>query len=206
MIDIQEYLDSGIIEKYCLGLATSEEARNLAFLCTQYPKVRGYLVDNQKTLEAYIARSKRVPKSNAKSIILKRLENLKLKGIQLNHQYQLPEFISLSQYSDVDEWQEVIRSVQPTIPYDNIHVQPLFDGKGQKLHLIWVKQGIPREVHPHLEERFLILEGTATCHINGVDHFLESGSFMQMPLEEHHQITVTSKIPVKAIFSRVKTA
>ena len=38
-MDIQEYISSGIIESYVLGLASDEERREFEQMCTQYPEV-----------------------------------------------------------------------------------------------------------------------------------------------------------------------
>lgn len=50
-MNIQEYIKSGIIESYVLGMASSAEAAELEQLCLQYPDIKQALTDFELTLE-----------------------------------------------------------------------------------------------------------------------------------------------------------
>lgn len=49
-LDIKEYISSGVIEAYVLGMATDEEIRELESLCIQYPEVKQALEEAENTL------------------------------------------------------------------------------------------------------------------------------------------------------------
>ena len=51
-MNIQEYISSGIVESYVLGLATAEERTEFEKLCAQYPE----LVEARKKFEEAIER------------------------------------------------------------------------------------------------------------------------------------------------------
>jgi hypothetical protein len=44
-VNTQEYIQSGIIESYVLGMASSAEAAELEQLCLQYPEIKQALTD-----------------------------------------------------------------------------------------------------------------------------------------------------------------
>ncbi|MBP7345463.1 MAG: anti-sigma factor [Sediminibacterium sp.] len=51
-MNTQEYIQSGIIESYVLGMASSAEAAELEQLCLQYPEIKQALTDFEIALEA----------------------------------------------------------------------------------------------------------------------------------------------------------
>jgi hypothetical protein len=51
-VNTQEYIQSGIIESYVLGMASSAEAAELEQLCLQYPEIKQALTDFESALEA----------------------------------------------------------------------------------------------------------------------------------------------------------
>lgn len=52
-MNIKEYISSGIIETYALGLAGEVEARELEELCVQYPEIQAAVLEAQVALEEY---------------------------------------------------------------------------------------------------------------------------------------------------------
>lgn len=52
-MDIQQYISSGAIEAYVLGIASAEEVRELELLSEQYPEVAAALNDCRLTMESY---------------------------------------------------------------------------------------------------------------------------------------------------------
>lgn len=52
-MNIEEYIASGIVETYALGLCSPQEAAELERLCAQYPVLKEAVKEAQETLEAY---------------------------------------------------------------------------------------------------------------------------------------------------------
>jgi anti-sigma-K factor RskA len=50
-VDSKEYINSGAIEAYVMGLATPEESAELEMLCRQYPEIRRALRECEESLE-----------------------------------------------------------------------------------------------------------------------------------------------------------
>jgi len=206
MANLKAYLESGIIEKYCLGLATPEEINTLESYSRECPEFAVKLALNQRIFEQFVSSLERQAPKGSKQKIIARIKQTQLHKATLNEHERLTDFLPIHTYSDLESWQQLIAPIQPKTDFDNIYTHPLYADSQKQLSIVWVKELVPEETHPDLEESFLILEGTAICTIDGVDHYLEKGSFMQMPTVGQHKIKVTSKTPAKALLSKVRIA
>ncbi|MEM9822420.1 MAG: cupin domain-containing protein [Bacteroidota bacterium] len=206
MANLKAYLESGIIEKYCLGVATPEEIRQLERYSKECPEFMQMLNANQQFFEQFLHTFERKPPKNSKQKIIDRIRSTKALSVHLNDQQGLNTFIPLDANANFKHWQQLIRPIHPKVDFDNIYVHPLFSDANRQLLILWIKDYIPEEVHPQLDESFFILEGSCICSVQGVDHHLKAGSFMRMPPDRRHYFKVTSPKPVKAILSRVKVA
>ncbi len=204
MIDINEYLASGIIESHCLGTTTQEEALQLFELCKQYPEVQAYYEEAQITFEGYL-RSFKKTISPALSDHLKEsiLNTIKMDSTQLSREGMLSDFIDISKADNFDKLESLIKGLHPPTDFESVHVHTLYAQDGKELHLVWVKDLVPMEEHPHLDESFLVLEGTADCNIDGVITKMKRGDYMRIPPESHHEVVITSPTRAKAIQSRI---
>ena len=207
MIDLKKYLESGVIEAYCLGMASQAEATELEKLCKENEEIRKHLEATQQLLEQYLAAFKKEVPADAKEKILQSVEDALLKEVQWSEKrFRMDRFIGISERSDVRKWQQMVEQIEVNTAYDNIYLHPLFADEHRQLLLAWVKKEIPPEKHHDLEESFLVLEGTCNCIVGEETFELQAGSFMQMPLNVYHRVEVTSGKPVKAILSQVKIA
>jgi anti-sigma-K factor RskA len=68
-LNIQDYISSGILETYLLGLAGEEEARELEQLCLKYPEVKAALEEAENTMENYAQLHAISPPASAKEQI-----------------------------------------------------------------------------------------------------------------------------------------
>jgi anti-sigma-K factor RskA len=70
-VDIQEYISSGIIESYVLGLTSSDERREFEKLCTQYPQLVTARTDFELLLEKKMLDSSPLPDAAVKEKVMK---------------------------------------------------------------------------------------------------------------------------------------
>lgn len=205
MINVKKYLESGIVEKYCLGLASPEEVGRLMELCQEFPEIALYLKETAAANKAYLSSFYKSPPLPSLEIIQQRIhENKAWASAKLVGENMLLEnYISISRHTDIQKVQAAIQSLHPPKEYDNVAAHPLYHKNGKELTLVWVKEVVPMEEHPHLNESFLVLEGTADCSIDGEIFKMKAGDFMQIPRDSHHEVVITSKTPAKAIQSRI---
>lgn len=72
-MDIKEYIQSGIIEQYVLGLASTEEAVELEQLCIEYPELKEAISDFEKSFEESLFANQLQPPAHIKSSLEKQL-------------------------------------------------------------------------------------------------------------------------------------
>jgi anti-sigma-K factor RskA len=75
-MDIKEYISSGIIEQYVLGLCTKEEARELEQLRNEYPELREAILQYEIELEEKMMKDAMQPSAGTDEKILRSLEAL----------------------------------------------------------------------------------------------------------------------------------
>lgn len=74
-MDIKEYISSGVIETYVLGMATDEEIHVLKELCSKYPEVQQALDEAEATMGRLALDGQEQPPAALKSAILDTLVN-----------------------------------------------------------------------------------------------------------------------------------
>lgn len=109
------------------------------------------------------------------------------------------------------EWQAAVASIPTPENYDDSFTHTLVDDEIRELHLVWVKECVPEEVHHELLESFILLEGTCECHViqeNGSMRKvrMREGDYISFKLGEVHEIHITSAEPAKAILQWLRAA
>jgi anti-sigma-K factor RskA len=73
-VNVKEYILSGIVESYVLGLATETEQQEFEALCKQYPEVEQARSDFEQSIELQLMRDATAPPSAIKERILQSLD------------------------------------------------------------------------------------------------------------------------------------
>ena len=74
-MNIQEYISSGIIESYVLGLASAEERSEFEKMCEQYPEVLHTRIDFELLLEEQAMQNAIEPSERLKARIFEKLQS-----------------------------------------------------------------------------------------------------------------------------------
>ncbi len=102
------------------------------------------------------------------------------------------------------DWQACVQHITPPEDYEGVFLHSLETSPERDLFVAWVKEFIVEEVHHDLVESFIVLEGSCECKITGTDGNtrivrLTAGDYIEIPVDEPHNIIITSLQPVKAI-------
>lgn len=73
-MNTEEYISSGIIETYVLGLAGEEEARELEELCLQYAEIKAAVRETEASMEHYAQLNAITPPERVKDQIWTAIE------------------------------------------------------------------------------------------------------------------------------------
>ena len=75
-MNIQQYIESGIVESYLLGLCSEREARTLESLLPEYPQLQVAMTEAEQTLEIYANQYALAPTATTKVNIFAAIEKL----------------------------------------------------------------------------------------------------------------------------------
>jgi cupin superfamily acireductone dioxygenase involved in methionine salvage len=109
------------------------------------------------------------------------------------------------------DWEEAVKDIAPPADLENIHLHPIREDEQVQLFVAYVREFIEEEVHHDLLESFVLLEGSCSCHMTREDGStytvnMVAGDYIEMKLGEHHDVTITSARPAKAILQWLKLA
>jgi mannose-6-phosphate isomerase-like protein (cupin superfamily) len=199
-MDIQAYIESGVLQDYCLGILTEAEGLEVEQYVSVYPEIKKELRAYQQALEQYaIDFAARTNVADVKTKTLDVLDNL-LK--EKTHTEGLP---LLNRFSTREHWLRVVKPMIPETLEEDMFVKVLRNDEQVFQTILWLKTAYPDEIHDDLKECFMILEGECECYMGDEIIRLGPGGFFDVPLHVHHDVKVT-KGPVLAIIQRLKVA
>ena len=203
MTGIEKYTAPGILEEYCLGLLPTADAAEITAAIKHYPELLQKIKVIEDSLLDYS--STVTIKQPLKEKIFAALENL-----PLENKIDLSDPPAIDRNSNLQEWNDALRSLSPDKDYGNIKLRFIKDEPGHQLCVAWL-QGTLDEGEHHADEfaeSFFIVEGSCECNIGGEIMRLKAGDYLDIPFNTPHTIRSTSVDMgyVKAIIQRKKIA
>jgi len=183
-MNLQEYINSGILEQYCLGLLDSDEAIQVISYCVKYPELRRELDSIEEAIEKMTADKAMPPAPQLKEKILGKLGFIGNEVLDINN---LPP---TDAYSNYLSWLQAVEHLLPTEPFEGLNIQVLQQTDKIAQMLVVAKVDVPDESHDNYAESFFILDGKCSCTIDGEEVFLNAGDFLEIPLHAEHNITM----------------
>jgi mannose-6-phosphate isomerase-like protein (cupin superfamily) len=200
MKNINEYLESGILEKYVLGFTTEEENAEIEKLSNEHESIRTEIDEISEALVCYAQKNVTVnptikPMVMAVIDYTERLAKGEKPGFP-------PVLTEETKISDFSQWLERKDMVLPD-DFTDFHASIIGMDPEKTTAITWLKYGSPPETHTDEYEKFLILEGTCDIKIDGKVFSLVPGDYLAIPLHVTHDVMVTSSIPCKVILQRI---
>ncbi len=201
MITVSEYIKSGILEMYVLGITTPDETKEVEEMAQKHPEIRSEIDAMSKDIELYAELHAVKPDPTLKPFIFasidysERIKNGEIPSFP-------PELNANSKVIDFNEWLNRKDIVIPS-DFKNFHAKIIGYTPKAITAVIWIGTMTPPEAHDNEFEKFLILEGTCNITVGDKVHSLVPGDYFAIPLHETHVVRVTSSIPCKAILQRI---
>ena len=201
MDTIQNYINSGILELYVLGMTTDEENIEITKFAEENIQIKEEIDAISKALqitsEAFAPEISPASKAMVMATIdyTERLKN--------GEEYTIAPL--LNKNSTVADFQTWINrpNMQVSEDYETIDAKIISASEEATTLIVWLKHGAPIEVHDKEYEHFLIVEGTCTITIGEEAHNLVAGNYLSIPLFIGHSVAVTSDNACKIILQRV---
>lgn len=201
MKKISEYIQSGMIESYVLGLITPSEAKEVEEMAAAHGEVRAAIDEFSRMLEQQALSDAIAPDPVIKPMLMATINYIDRmkKGEPLSFPPLLHEG---SKITDYNEWLTREDMILPP-DFDDIHARIIGYTAEVTTAIVWIKNMAPDEVHHNEIEKFLIAEGACEIIIEEEAYKLSVGDFFSIPLFKSHTVKVTSDIPCKVILQRV---
>jgi mannose-6-phosphate isomerase-like protein (cupin superfamily) len=200
MLTNQEYIDSGILEQYVLGLADPDESKEVEMMAAADPEIQQEIEAITRSLEIFAKANAVEPGPVVRPMILATIdytERLK-NGEPVS---EPPIMNENSQVADYTTWLNRADMASPGT--DDIFAKIIGYTPEALTAIVWLKDYAPHEVHDNEYERFLIVEGTCNIIVGDEVNSLVPGDYFAIPLYKKHMVKVTSSIPCKVILQRV---
>jgi mannose-6-phosphate isomerase-like protein (cupin superfamily) len=201
MNTIQEYINSGVLELYVLGMTTEEENIEIAELAVENIEIKNEIEAIENALQ-YTAETVAPEISPAtKAMVMATIDYTE--RLKNGEEYIVPPL--LNENSKIEDYQTWIdrENMQVSEDYDTIDAKIISASPEAATIIVWLKHGAPIEVHDKEYEHFLIVEGSCTITIGNDVHNLMPGDYLSIPLYIGHSVEVTSELACKIILQRV---
>ena len=202
MKKLNEYLESGVLEMYVLGLTSDEENRQINQLILEHPELN---IEIDAIANALIARAE----LNVEEPMNPTLKPMMLAVIDYKERLKKGELPSIppiinkaSLISDFAFWlnrEDMVLSDD----FEEIEVKLIGYQPEMMTAIVWIKNQAPYEVHDDVYEKFLVVEGSCDIVTDAGVHSLVAGQCLTLPLNLGHTVKVTSTVPCKVILQRV---
>lgn len=182
-INIAEYIASGVVYDYCMGLLSPTEEQEVVRMAGLYPEVSEEISAVQAVLEGGATTSAKKPPGEMKDKIWGVLENM------VKEQVASPDDLPVvNKYSNADNWRRMVSHLIPLGVPEGMDVQMLRQSEGVTQMLVTSSIDVPDEVHENEIESFLVLEGECMCYIGDEQVKLSAGGYIEIPLHVHHNV------------------
>ena len=184
-MDIQAYINSGVLEEYCLGLLSEEDQAYLIQMSMLYPEIKDELAEVEAALEQLAQSGAIEPGLGVKQRILD-MFGVREAG-EPTDSHELPP---ISNDTDYQTWITALSHLISRESSHDLTVDLLKDDGHFRQMLVVAGINIPEEEHGEYLESFLILEGRCECTVGSSTYILSAGDFLEIPLHMKHDIKI----------------
>lgn len=196
-MDIKKFIESGILEEYCLGLLNEEEQSFVIQMSMLYPEVKQELVAIELSMEKLAEQNAISPDVELKQKILSTLGFSDTEApLDINN---LPFTDKNSKHH---EWLSALGHLIPADPTEDFLMHVLRQDQLAAQMLVITKNDVPEETHDDRMESFFILKGTCVCFVDDRIYRLTPGDFLEIPLYANHDVKIISPYVVAILQHR----
>ena len=200
MLSSKEYIESGILELYILGITSEDETKAVEMMASSDPAVKQEIVLISASLESYAMANAIDPNPIIRPFLLATIDYTE--RLKNGEPVSVPPLLNEnSQIAHFDSWLNRSDMVSPDT--DSMYAKIIGYTPEAITAIVWLKDYAPHEVHDNEYERFLIIEGTCDIIVEDQVNQLVPGDYFAIPLHKNHLVKVTSSIPCKVILQRV---
>ena len=200
MLSNKEYIESGILELYILGITSEDETKDVEMMASSDPAIQQEIISIRESLEGYAMANAIDPNPIIKPFLLAIVDYTE--RLKAGEPVSIPPLLNEnSKITHFDSW--LNRTDMVSSDTNSMYAKIIGYTPEATTAIVWLKDYAPHEVHDNEYERFLIVEGTCDIIVEDQVNHLIPGDYFAIPLHKNHLVKVTSSIPCKVILQRV---
>ncbi|WP_295802071.1 cupin domain-containing protein [Mucilaginibacter sp.] len=186
-MDVQKYIESGVLEQYCLGHLDEAEQAYLIQMTMLYPEVKAELTAVELAFEDISALAAIKPARNLKQDILAAI-GFNKENATLN----VNDLPVLRHATDPEPWLAAFAHLIPIEPTEDLTVNVIRHDAIVQQMLMTGNTDVPEEEHGEFYESLFILKGRCECMVGDELFALGAGDFLEIPLNVKHDIKLVT--------------
>lgn len=200
-MNIQEYIESGILEEYVLNTISPEEMLAVEKMAATYPEVKQEILLISDIFEKFAFENAIPPGETVKPFLMATIDFME--RMEGGEQPTFPPI--LNEASTIEDFADWLQRSDMVLPNDagDLFAKIIGFTPQATTAITWIKGNAPVETHDKELERFLIVEGTCDIAVEDTIYHLVPGDYFAIPLHKSHQVRVTSSIACKVILQRI---
>jgi len=185
-MDTGKYIESGVLEQYCMGWLDEEEEAYLIQMAMLYPEIKAELSAIEIAMEKMAAANAVEPAPRIKEKILLAI------GFDEDKELNINDLPVINRSGDPQPWLNVFSHLIPEFPSRNFSSHVIRNDEQVRQMLVVTKANVPEEEHSDLFEGLFILQGRCECTIGENFYVMGAGDFIEIPLYTKHNIKLTT--------------
>ncbi len=196
-MDIQVWKESGILERYCLGLCSKDENEQVEEMAMLHSDIQAELNTLRGSFEEHIMSQAIQPTSKVKIAVMQQVYQH-----QATVDKSFPPYIKQNEMQVLQHW--IADQSIPQMPADfSEHFMiPLPSTQEVTNFFVYAKDGHEVEVHDQFVEYLYVVKGSCTMYFENEPRSYTEGQLIVLPPLVHHRAVVTSSTPMLALVQR----
>ena len=186
MADVNEYINSGNLEQYCLDMFNPVLSQQVTELSAAHPEVKKELSEIELAIEQLAQSHAVAPGAALKNRVLNAL------GFFDDEKIDLDNLPPTNKYSNYTNWFNAIEHLLPAEPFEDFFMHELQRDEHIAQMLVVTKLDVEEEMHEEIGESFFILKGQCACTVGDEVFTLNAGDHLEIPLHVSHDIKILS--------------
>ncbi len=201
MQNFEDYIKSGMLEAYVLGLTDPKETLEVEQMAAENEEILVEINRISEDLEGYLKANAVAPPATAKPFLMATIDYTK--RLEKGEQPAFPPVLyEGSNIKDYAEWLHLPDMILPA-DFRDMHAKIIGYTPDVITAIVWLKGVSVEEIHDHEVEKFLIVEGSCDITVGEEVYQLVPGDYFSIPLHTHHTVTVSPDVVCKIILQRV---
>lgn len=197
----EDYIKSGMLEAYVLGLTDSEENLEVEKMAAANEAILKEINLISKDIEKHLKANAVTPPLTVKPFLMATIDYTE--RLDKGEQPAFPP--ALHEGSEIGDYAEWLQRDDMILPASFKNIQAKIIGFTPEVitAIVWLKDVSVEEIHHDEIEKFLIVEGKCDITVGEEVHQLVAGDYFSIPLYKNHTVKVSSDILCKIILQRV---